>query len=59
VVVYKKMTSRRLLVSKIRASGYMGDLFFRLLVAHLEYLKNFIVILALCFQGVNVGLDGG
>jgi hypothetical protein len=59
VVVYKKMTSRQLLVSKIRVSGHVCDFSLGFFIAHLEYLKNFVVILALRFQRVNIGFDGG
>jgi hypothetical protein len=58
-VVYKKTTSRRLLALKIRVGGHMGDLFLEFLIAHLQYLKNLVVILALRFQGVDICFDGG
>jgi hypothetical protein len=37
----------------------MSDLFLGFLIAHLQYLKNLVVVLALCFQGVDIRFDGG
>jgi hypothetical protein len=56
---YEKTTSRRLLVSKIRVDGYMSNFLLRFFIAHLKHLEDFIVVLTLSLQGVNISFSGG